>query len=121
MCPEFFHIGPLAIRPYGVTLALSFFIGLALIHREAKVLRIDPDRAVNLGAMGVPTSMKPRIEELTLLGTGTARFNIDLGIGVEAKLRTTVKGSISLSGAQGEKTKDEVDVLAKDANSLRRK
>jgi phosphatidylglycerol:prolipoprotein diacylglycerol transferase len=49
MCPEFFHIGPLAIRAYGVTLALSFFIGLALINREARVLRLDPDRTVNLG------------------------------------------------------------------------
>lgn len=49
MCPEFFHIGPFAIRAYGVTLALSFFIGLILTNREAKVLRLDPDRTVNLG------------------------------------------------------------------------
>ncbi|MEW5875596.1 MAG: prolipoprotein diacylglyceryl transferase [Candidatus Zixiibacteriota bacterium] len=47
MCPEFFHIGPLAIRAYGVTLSLSFFIGLFLVHREARVLRLDPERAVN--------------------------------------------------------------------------
>lgn len=49
MCPEFFHIGPFAIRAYGVTLALSFFIGLILINREAKLLRLDADRTVNLG------------------------------------------------------------------------
>jgi phosphatidylglycerol:prolipoprotein diacylglycerol transferase len=49
MCPEFFHIGPLAIRAYGVTLALSFFLGLALINREARILRLDQDRTVNLG------------------------------------------------------------------------
>ncbi len=49
MCPEFFHIGPLAIRAYGVTLAISFFIGLILINREAKILRLDPDKTVNLG------------------------------------------------------------------------
>jgi len=49
MCPEFFHIGPIAIRAYGVALALSFFIGLGLLYREARYLRIDPDRAVNLG------------------------------------------------------------------------
>jgi phosphatidylglycerol:prolipoprotein diacylglycerol transferase len=49
MCPEFFHIGPIAIRAYGVALALSFFIGLALLSREARHLRINPDRAVNLG------------------------------------------------------------------------
>jgi len=49
MCPEFFHIGPFAIRAYGVTLALSFFIGLILINRESKLLRLDPDKTVNLG------------------------------------------------------------------------
>lgn len=49
MCPEFFHIGPLAIRAYGVTLALSFFFGLILINRESKLLRLDPDKTVNLG------------------------------------------------------------------------
>ncbi len=49
MCPEFFHIGPIAIRAYGVALSLSFFIGLAIMQREARVLRIDPERIVNLG------------------------------------------------------------------------
>jgi phosphatidylglycerol:prolipoprotein diacylglycerol transferase len=48
MCPEFFHIGPLALRAYGLMLALSFFIGLALIVREARRLGVDPERASNL-------------------------------------------------------------------------
>lgn len=49
MCPEFFHIGPIAVRAYGVMLSISFFIGLWLIRREAKVVRVDPERAVTLG------------------------------------------------------------------------
>lgn len=49
MCPELFHIGPFAVRAYGVTLALSFFVGLALIRREASLLRLPPDRTANLG------------------------------------------------------------------------
>lgn len=47
MCPEFFHIGPLAIRAYGVTLALSFFLGLFLVGREARRMGLNPDHAVN--------------------------------------------------------------------------
>lgn len=49
MCPEFFHIGPIAVRAYGVMLSVSFFVGLWLIRREAKVVRVDPERAVTLG------------------------------------------------------------------------
>ena len=47
MCPEFFHIGPFALRAYGLTLALSFFIGLVLIAREARRQGVDPERASN--------------------------------------------------------------------------
>lgn len=47
MCPEFFHIGPFALRAYGLMLALSFFIGLALITRESRRLGVDPERAGN--------------------------------------------------------------------------
>ncbi|MEW5702876.1 MAG: prolipoprotein diacylglyceryl transferase [Candidatus Zixiibacteriota bacterium] len=49
MLPELFHIGPFVLRSYGLLLALSFLIGLWLVHREAKVVGVDPDRAVNLG------------------------------------------------------------------------
>jgi phosphatidylglycerol:prolipoprotein diacylglycerol transferase len=49
MLPELFHIGPFALRSYGLLLALSFLIGLWLIHREARIVGIDPDRAVSLG------------------------------------------------------------------------
>lgn len=49
MYPEFFHIGPLAIRAFGVMLSLSFLIGLWLLEREARVLKIDPVRAFNFG------------------------------------------------------------------------
>jgi len=49
MFPELFHIGPLALRSYGLLLALSFLIGLWLIHREARVVGVDPEKAVNLG------------------------------------------------------------------------
>jgi phosphatidylglycerol:prolipoprotein diacylglycerol transferase len=47
MCPEFFHIGPFALRAYGLTLALSFFIGLALIARESRLLGVDAERTSN--------------------------------------------------------------------------
>jgi phosphatidylglycerol:prolipoprotein diacylglycerol transferase len=49
MCPELFHIGSFAIRAYGLALAISFLVGLTLIGREARVLRLDPDKIVNLG------------------------------------------------------------------------
>lgn len=49
MCPEFFHIGPFALRAYGLTLAVSFFIGLWIIRREALLLGVHPERAVNFG------------------------------------------------------------------------
>lgn len=49
MCPEFFHIGPIAIRAYGVMLSLSFFVGLWLIQREAKRVGVNPDRIATLG------------------------------------------------------------------------
>lgn len=49
MCPELFHIGDFAVRAYGLALALSFLIGLSLIHREAKVLGLDPEEIGTLG------------------------------------------------------------------------
>ncbi|HEX9750335.1 MAG TPA: prolipoprotein diacylglyceryl transferase [candidate division Zixibacteria bacterium] len=48
MCPEFFHVGPMAIRAYGVTLALSFLIGLWIVRRQARVIGLDPERIANL-------------------------------------------------------------------------
>jgi phosphatidylglycerol---prolipoprotein diacylglyceryl transferase len=33
MCPEFFHIGPIPIRAFGVMLALSFLVGVIYIQR----------------------------------------------------------------------------------------
>lgn len=47
MCPEFFHIGPFAVRAYGLTLALSFFIGLALITRESRLLHENAEQNSN--------------------------------------------------------------------------
>jgi phosphatidylglycerol:prolipoprotein diacylglycerol transferase len=49
MYPEFFHIGPFALRAYGVFLAASFLIGLWLVYREAHVVGVDPERAFTLG------------------------------------------------------------------------
>jgi phosphatidylglycerol:prolipoprotein diacylglycerol transferase len=49
MCPELFHIGDFAVRAYGLTLALSFLVGLSLIRREARHLGLDPEALVNLG------------------------------------------------------------------------
>jgi phosphatidylglycerol:prolipoprotein diacylglycerol transferase len=48
MCPEFFSLGPISIRAYGVTLALSFLLGLTLVRREARQIGLDPERIVNL-------------------------------------------------------------------------
>ena len=49
MCPEFFRIGSFALRAWGVTLTLSFLIGLWLVKFEARALRLDYDRLFNLG------------------------------------------------------------------------
>ena len=49
MCPEFFRLGSFALRAWGVTLTLSFLIGLWLVKFEARVLRLDYDRLFNLG------------------------------------------------------------------------
>ncbi len=49
MCPEFFHIGPFALRAYGLMLALSFFIGLFLIGRESRLLGEDAERTSSFG------------------------------------------------------------------------
>jgi phosphatidylglycerol:prolipoprotein diacylglycerol transferase len=49
MCPEFFHIGSFALRAYGLSLALSFLIGLSLMRREARLVGLNPDRIANLG------------------------------------------------------------------------
>lgn len=49
MCSELFHIGPIVIRAYGLTLALSFLIGLMLVRRQARLIGLDPERLVSLG------------------------------------------------------------------------
>jgi len=49
MFPEFYRIGMFALRAWGVTLTLSFFIGLWLLKYEARALRLDYERLFNLG------------------------------------------------------------------------
>jgi phosphatidylglycerol:prolipoprotein diacylglycerol transferase len=41
MCPELFEIGPVAIRSYGLMLAISFFIGVYYVIRISKKRNID--------------------------------------------------------------------------------
>lgn len=48
MCPELFHIGPLALRTYGLTLAASFFVSLLFIRRWGAKAGLDVNRLYNL-------------------------------------------------------------------------
>jgi len=43
MYPELFDIGPVAIRSYGVMLAISFFLGIFYIYRTSKRMNLDFD------------------------------------------------------------------------------
>jgi prolipoprotein diacylglyceryltransferase len=69
MCPELFHIGDFAVRAYGLALALSFLIGLSLIGREARILKLDPETfgSVTFSIIGQTTS--------TVRWTSSTRFN----------------------------------------------
>ena len=48
MCPELFHIGPFALRTYGLMLAASFFIGLYFIRRWGTREGLDVNQLSNL-------------------------------------------------------------------------
>ncbi len=43
MHPDLFNIGPLAIRSYGLMLAISFFLGILYVYRMSKKLNFDFD------------------------------------------------------------------------------
>lgn len=48
MCPELFHIGPFALRTYGLSLAASFFIALYFIRRWGGREGLDVNLLSNL-------------------------------------------------------------------------
>ena len=48
MYPELFKIGPVVIRSYGVMLAISFFVGMLIVHHRAKRSGVNPDFTINL-------------------------------------------------------------------------
>jgi phosphatidylglycerol:prolipoprotein diacylglycerol transferase len=48
MCPELFHIGPFALRTYGLTLAASFFLALFFIRRWGVREGLNADKLYNL-------------------------------------------------------------------------
>jgi phosphatidylglycerol:prolipoprotein diacylglycerol transferase len=45
---EIFQLGPVHIRSYGVMLAVAFLVGTMLALREARRLRLDPDKVVTV-------------------------------------------------------------------------
>lgn len=48
MYPEIFHIGPFALRSFGLTLAISFFVGLFYVARRARREGVDQNFIINL-------------------------------------------------------------------------
>ncbi len=48
MHPEIFHIGPLALRSYGLMLAISFFLGLWYIIRRSRRENVNVNFVINL-------------------------------------------------------------------------
>jgi phosphatidylglycerol:prolipoprotein diacylglycerol transferase len=46
--PVLFHIGPLALRSYGVMLALAFMIGITLAHARAPRHGVEPQRLLDV-------------------------------------------------------------------------
>jgi len=46
--PVLFHVGSILIPTYGATAALGVLLGLALAHRTARVVRLDPAKVWNL-------------------------------------------------------------------------
>ncbi|MGH8005081.1 MAG: prolipoprotein diacylglyceryl transferase [Limisphaerales bacterium] len=57
MCPELFHIGPFALRTYGLTLAASFFIGLFFIRRWGAKEGLDVNQLSNLAFLVIATGI----------------------------------------------------------------
>lgn len=48
MYPDVFHWGPIHVRSYGLMLAVAFLVGTWIALREARRLRLDPDRLVTV-------------------------------------------------------------------------
>ena len=48
MHPDLVNLGPLHIRSYGMMMAIAFLVGTWLGLREAKRLRLDEDKLVNV-------------------------------------------------------------------------
>jgi phosphatidylglycerol:prolipoprotein diacylglycerol transferase len=57
MHPELFRIGPLAIHSYGITLALSFLIGIYFAIRKGKKRGIKEDEIVNVAFIIIVASI----------------------------------------------------------------
>lgn len=57
MCPELFHIGPFALRTYGLTLAASFFIALYFIRRWGAKEGLDVNLLSNLAFLVIATGI----------------------------------------------------------------
>ncbi len=57
MFPEIVKIGPIAIRSYGLMLALSFFIGLMIVHRRSRRAGVGADFVVNLAFLVIVTGV----------------------------------------------------------------
>jgi phosphatidylglycerol---prolipoprotein diacylglyceryl transferase len=53
MFPRLFHFGNFSLPTYGVMAALGMIAGLSVVVRGARRERVDPDRAWNLGIIGV--------------------------------------------------------------------
>ncbi len=52
-----FHVGPLAVRWYGLLIAAGVMLGTALAHREALRRGQDPDRLLNLIVVAVLSAL----------------------------------------------------------------
>jgi phosphatidylglycerol:prolipoprotein diacylglycerol transferase len=57
MHPVLFKIGPLALRSYGLMLAISFFLGIVLAGRRFKRMGGDPNKIIDLAVVIIITSI----------------------------------------------------------------
>lgn len=57
MFPEIFHIGPFALRSFGLMLALSFFFGILYIRKRAIKEKIDVNFILNLAFLVIFTGI----------------------------------------------------------------
>jgi phosphatidylglycerol:prolipoprotein diacylglycerol transferase len=57
MHPELFHIGPFALRSFGLMLAISFFVGILYIRRRAFSERVDVNFVLNLAFVVIFTGI----------------------------------------------------------------